>query len=64
MKFSHSACPPNCPAPARVYPVLMDFRYGTTFGDNSPEAYERLSPTHASGCTLIGFWGIVTKRGP
>lgn len=27
---------------ARVYPVLMDFRYGTTFGENSPEAYERL----------------------
>jgi glucose-6-phosphate 1-dehydrogenase len=27
---------------ARVYPVLMDFRYGTTFGDTSPEAYERL----------------------
>jgi glucose-6-phosphate 1-dehydrogenase len=27
---------------ARVYPVLMDFRYGTTFGGNSPEAYERL----------------------
>ena len=27
---------------ARVYPVLMDFRYGTTFGDSSPEAYERL----------------------
>lgn len=27
---------------ARVYPVLMDFRYGTTFGGSSPEAYERL----------------------
>jgi glucose-6-phosphate 1-dehydrogenase len=27
---------------ARVYPVLMDFRYGTTFGETSPEAYERL----------------------
>jgi glucose-6-phosphate 1-dehydrogenase len=27
---------------ARVYPVLMDFRYGTTFGGTSPEAYERL----------------------
>jgi glucose-6-phosphate 1-dehydrogenase len=27
---------------ARVFPVLMDFRYGTTFGDTSPEAYERL----------------------
>ena len=27
---------------ARVYPVLMDFRYGATFGDTSPEAYERL----------------------
>jgi len=25
-----------------VYPVLMDFRYGMTFGDTSPEAYERL----------------------
>ena len=26
----------------RVYPVKMDFRYGSTFGDQSPEAYERL----------------------
>ena len=26
----------------RVYPVKMDFRYGTTFGEASPEAYERL----------------------
>jgi len=29
-------------AHARVYPVKMDFRYGTTFGDQEPEAYERL----------------------
>lgn len=27
---------------ARVYPVKMDFRYGTTFGEQQPEAYERL----------------------
>ncbi|MBI4611622.1 MAG: glucose-6-phosphate dehydrogenase [Candidatus Rokubacteria bacterium] len=27
---------------ARVYPVKMDFRYGSTFGEASPEAYERL----------------------
>ncbi len=27
---------------ARVYPVKMDFRYGSTFGESSPEAYERL----------------------
>ena len=26
----------------RVFPVKMDFRYGATFGDQSPEAYERL----------------------
>ena len=26
----------------RVYPVKMDFQYGTTFGTTSPEAYERL----------------------
>ena len=26
----------------RIYPVRMDFRYGTTFGEQSPEAYERL----------------------
>lgn len=26
----------------RIYPVKMDFRYGSTFGDQSPEAYERL----------------------
>jgi glucose-6-phosphate 1-dehydrogenase len=26
----------------RVYPVQMDFRYGSTFGGSSPEAYERL----------------------
>jgi glucose-6-phosphate 1-dehydrogenase len=27
---------------ARVYPVKMDFHYGSTFGATSPEAYERL----------------------
>ena len=26
----------------RVYPVKMDFRYGSTFGEDPPEAYERL----------------------
>ncbi len=26
----------------RTYPVKMDFRYGSTFGEASPEAYERL----------------------
>jgi glucose-6-phosphate 1-dehydrogenase len=26
----------------RIYPVNMDFRYGSTFGARSPEAYERL----------------------
>jgi glucose-6-phosphate 1-dehydrogenase len=26
----------------RIYPVKMDFHYGTTFGESSPEAYERL----------------------
>jgi glucose-6-phosphate 1-dehydrogenase len=26
----------------RIFPVRMDFRYGTTFGDSSPEAYEGL----------------------
>jgi glucose-6-phosphate 1-dehydrogenase len=26
----------------RIYPVQMDFRYGSTFGGTSPEAYERL----------------------
>jgi glucose-6-phosphate 1-dehydrogenase len=26
----------------RVYPVQMDFRYGSTFGGSTPEAYERL----------------------
>ncbi|MET0068043.1 MAG: glucose-6-phosphate dehydrogenase [Candidatus Thiodiazotropha sp.] len=26
----------------RIFPVKMDFRYGATFGDQSPEAYERL----------------------
>ena len=26
----------------RVYPVKMDFHYGSTFGGSSPEAYERL----------------------
>src|SRR5438132_9689477 len=26
----------------RIYPVKMDFRYGSTFGATSPEAYERL----------------------
>jgi len=27
---------------ARVYPVQMDFHYGSTFGGSTPEAYERL----------------------
>jgi glucose-6-phosphate 1-dehydrogenase len=26
----------------RIFPVKMDFHYGATFGDSSPEAYERL----------------------
>jgi glucose-6-phosphate 1-dehydrogenase len=26
----------------RIYPVQMDFRYGSTFGASTPEAYERL----------------------
>src|SRR5208337_3153083 len=26
----------------RIYPVKLDFRYGTTFGEQSPDAYERL----------------------
>jgi glucose-6-phosphate 1-dehydrogenase len=26
----------------RIFPVRMDFRYGATFGESSPEAYERL----------------------
>src|SRR4029453_11483894 len=26
----------------RIYPVNMEFRYGSTFGATSPEAYERL----------------------
>jgi glucose-6-phosphate 1-dehydrogenase len=26
----------------RIYPVKMDFHYGTTFGEQTPEAYERL----------------------
>jgi len=26
----------------RIYPVRMDFQYGSTFGGSSPEAYERL----------------------
>jgi glucose-6-phosphate 1-dehydrogenase len=29
-------------AKVRIYPVKMDFRYGSTFGGQSPEAYERL----------------------
>ena len=26
----------------QIYPVKMDFSYGSTFGDQHPEAYERL----------------------
>jgi glucose-6-phosphate 1-dehydrogenase len=26
----------------RIFPVRMDFRYGSTFGESSPEAYEGL----------------------
>jgi len=31
------------PGPAQLLrPVTMDFRYGTSFGETGPEAYERL----------------------
>jgi glucose-6-phosphate 1-dehydrogenase len=33
----------------RIFPVKMDFRYGATFGDQSPEAYERLMIDVMSG---------------
>ncbi len=29
-------------AKLKIFPVKMDFRYGSTFGEQSPEAYERL----------------------
>lgn len=29
-------------AKLKIFPVKMDFRYGATFGEQSPEAYERL----------------------
>jgi glucose-6-phosphate 1-dehydrogenase len=51
-----------------VYPVLMDFHYGSTFGHVSPEAYERLLLDVMSGdATLFmrrdaveASWGFVT----
>jgi glucose-6-phosphate 1-dehydrogenase len=51
-----------------IYPVLMDFHYGSTFGHVSPEAYERLLLDVMSGdATLFmrrdaveASWGFVT----
>jgi glucose-6-phosphate 1-dehydrogenase len=37
----------------RIYPVKMDFHYGTTFGDSSPEAYERLLLDVMAGETTL-----------
>ncbi len=38
-----SAISSKIPGPrVRIYPVKMDFHYGSTFGASSPEAYERL----------------------
>jgi glucose-6-phosphate 1-dehydrogenase len=40
--FSLRLCS-KLPGPkVRIYPVKMDFHYGATFGDSTPEAYERL----------------------
>ncbi len=42
-RASRSSIATKLPGPkVRIYPVKMDFRYGTTFGDQTPEAYERL----------------------
>ena len=30
------------PGRSHIHPVTMDFRYGTSFGGRTPEAYERL----------------------
>ena len=37
----------------RIYPVKMDFHYGTTFGESSPEAYERLVLDVMAGDTTL-----------
>ena len=37
----------------RIYPVKMDFHYGTTFGESSPEAYERLLLDVMAGDTTL-----------
>ena len=42
-RASRSASARSCPdRSVRIYPVKMDFHYSSTFGDPSPEAYERL----------------------
>jgi glucose-6-phosphate 1-dehydrogenase len=37
----------------RIYPVKMDFHYGTTFGGSTPEAYERLLLDVMAGDTTL-----------
>jgi len=37
----------------RIHPVKMDFDYGSTFGDQSPEAYERLLLDVMAGDTTL-----------
>ncbi len=44
-------------SPVRIRPVKMDFRYGTSFGESPPEAYERL----LLDC-LVGDGTLFTRR--
>jgi len=37
----------------KIYPVKMDFRYGSTFGEQAPEAYERLMLDVMAGDTTL-----------
>ena len=46
----------------RIYPAKMDFRYGSTFGTSSPEAYERLLlDVMAGDPSLFTRWDAVEQ---
>jgi glucose-6-phosphate 1-dehydrogenase len=54
-------------ATMRIRPVNMEFRYGTSFMSESPEAYERLildamrgdATLFTRGDEIIALWGII-----
>ena len=46
----------------RTQPVKMDFKYSTTFGSNTPEAYERLVLDAMIGDSMLFIRGDETEQ--